>query len=85
MQSGLGVDASRAMLALARARLAKPGLGHLAVRQADMYRLPLAQKFDVVVLQMVLHYAEDPAAAIAEAAPRARARRPPDRRRPRRP
>ncbi len=68
VQSGLGVDASRAMLALARARLAKPGLGHLAVRQADMYRLPLSQKFDVVVLQMVLHYAEDPAAAIAEAA-----------------
>ena len=68
VQSGLGVDASRAMLALARARLAKPGLGHLAVRQADMYRLPLAQRFDLAVMQMVLHYAEDPAAAIAEAA-----------------
>ena len=68
VQSGLGVDASRAMLALARARLARPGLGHLAVRQADMYRLPLAGGYDVVVLQMVLHYAEDPAAALAEAA-----------------
>ena len=66
--SGLGIDASRAMLALARARLARPGLGHLSVRQADMYRLPLAQQFDVVVLQMVLHYAEDPPAALAEAA-----------------
>ena len=42
VRSGLGVDASRAMLALARARLAKPGLAHLAVRQADMYRLPLS-------------------------------------------
>ena len=68
VQAGLGVDASRAMLALARARLAKPGLGHLSVRQADMYRLPLAGSYDVVVLQMVLHYAEDPAAALAEAA-----------------
>ncbi len=68
VSSGLGIDASRAMLALARARLAKPGLGHLSVRQADMYRLPLAQRFDVVVLQMVLHYAEDPAAVLAEAA-----------------
>ena len=68
IQSGLGVDASRAMLALARARLAKPGLGHLAVRQADMYRLPLAGGYDLVVLQMVLHYAEDPAAVLAEAA-----------------
>ena len=67
VRSGMGIDASRAMLALARARLAKPGLGHLSVRQADMYRLPLAQRFDIVVLQMVLHYAEDPAAALAEA------------------
>ena len=68
VSAGLGVDASRAMLALARARLAKPGLSHLSVRQADMYRLPLAGRYDLVVLQMVLHYAEDPAAALAEAA-----------------
>ena len=68
VQSGLGVDASRAMLALARARLARTGLGHVSVRQADMYRLPLSGTFDVVVLQMVLHYAEDPLAALAEAA-----------------
>ena len=34
-----------------------------------MYRLPLADaSFDVAVLQMVLHYAEDPAGAVAEAA-----------------
>ena len=67
--SGLGVDASRAMLALARARLARPGLTHCAVRQADMYRLPLADAgFDLVVLHMVLHYAEDPAGVLAEAA-----------------
>jgi ArsR family transcriptional regulator len=33
-----------------------------------MYRLPMADgSFDTVVLQMVLHYAEDPAAALAEA------------------
>lgn len=68
VRSGLGVDASRAMLALARSRLAKPGLGHVSVRQADMYRLALPGVYDVVVLQMVLHYAEDPAAAVAEAA-----------------
>jgi SAM-dependent methyltransferase len=65
-----GVDASRDMLALARARLAERGLAdRCAVRQADMYRLPLPDGgFDVVALQMVLHYAEDPAAALAEAA-----------------
>ena len=67
VQAGLGVDASRAMLALARARLAKPGLTHLSVRHADMYRLALPGRYDIAVLQMVLHYAEDPAAAIAEA------------------
>jgi ArsR family transcriptional regulator len=66
--AGLGIDASRAMLALARARLARPGLTHCAVRLADMYRLPLPDAgFDLVVLQMVLHHAEDPAAAVAEA------------------
>ncbi|WP_315898679.1 metalloregulator ArsR/SmtB family transcription factor [Siccirubricoccus deserti] len=66
----LGIDASRDMLALARARLAERGLaGRCTVRQADMYRLPLPDAgFDVVALQMVLHYAEDPAAALAEAA-----------------
>ncbi|WP_149538130.1 ArsR/SmtB family transcription factor [Siccirubricoccus phaeus] len=69
-RQAVGVDASRDMLALARARLAERGLaGHCTVRQADMYRLPLPDGgFDVVALQMVLHYAEDPAAALAEAA-----------------
>ena len=68
-EHALGVDASRSMLALARARLAEHGLaGRCAVRQADMYRLPLPDGgFDVVAMQMVLHYAEDPAAALAEA------------------
>ena len=69
VDSALGVDASRDMLALARTRLAERHLSQCAVRQADMYRLPLADAaFDVVTLQMVLHYAEDPAAALAEAA-----------------
>ena len=67
--SGIGVDASRAMLALARARLSRPGLTHCVVRLGDMYRLPMADgSFDHVVLQMVLHYAEDPGSALAEAA-----------------
>lgn len=68
IRGGLGVDASKAMLALARARLAAPEMAHCTVRFADMYRLPLADaSFDTVVLQMVLHHAEDPAGAIAEA------------------
>jgi ubiquinone/menaquinone biosynthesis C-methylase UbiE len=69
-EHALGLDASREMLALARARLAERGIAdHCAVRQADMYRLPLADASqDVATMHMVLHYAEEPAAAIAEAA-----------------
>ena len=64
----LGIDASPAMLALARNRLSRPELGHCRVRQADAYRLPLPDaRFDVVLAQMLLHHAEDPAGILAEA------------------
>jgi ArsR family transcriptional regulator len=67
--SMLGIDLSRSMLALARARIAGEGLATCAVRQADMARIPSADaSFDVVLLCMVLHYADDPAAVLAEAA-----------------
>ena len=66
---GVGVDASKAMLALARSRLARAGLAHCSVRLADMYRLPLADaSFDLAVTQMVLHYAEDPPGVLTEVA-----------------
>jgi ArsR family transcriptional regulator len=69
VRQALGVDASKAMLALARSRLSGPGFAHCAVRLADMYRLPLMDRsFDIVVLQMVLHHAEDPDGAVMEAA-----------------
>jgi ArsR family transcriptional regulator len=49
-------------------RLARPEFSHLSVRLADMYALPLRDGcFDLVLLQMVLHYAEDAAKAVAEA------------------
>ena len=66
---GIGIDASRAMLALARARLGRAGLGHCTVRLGDMHRLPLADaSIDLAVAQMVLHYADDPRDVLAEAA-----------------
>jgi len=67
--NGTGVDQSREMLAMARARLERAGLRNCAVRQGDMYQLPWpGRSFDTVVIHQVLHYAEHPAAAVAEAA-----------------
>lgn len=69
VERGLGVDASREMLAVARANLERAGLRHCHVRQADMYQLPLpAAQFDLVTIHQVLHFAERPAAVVAEAA-----------------
>ncbi len=67
--AAIGVDYSREMLQVARANLAAAGLTNCQVRQADMYQLPFsAGSFDAVSLHMVLHYAEDPQRAVAEAA-----------------
>jgi SAM-dependent methyltransferase len=65
----LGIDQSREMLAVARVNLERAGLANSIVRLGDMYQLPLADaSFDAIVIHQVLHYAERPAAAIAEAA-----------------
>ena len=64
----LGIDRSPEMLRLARVKLAEAGL-EAELRQGDMYALPLAAgAADTVILHQVLHYAQNPAAAIAEAA-----------------
>ena len=69
VDSGLGVDLSREMLAVARANLADARYAHCNLRQADMYQLPVAEaSFDLVVLHMVLHFSDRPADVIAEAA-----------------
>jgi ArsR family transcriptional regulator len=65
----LGIDLSREMLAVARAKLENEGMANCRVRQGDMYSLPVAsESFDVVTFHHVLHFAEHPQAAIAEAA-----------------
>lgn len=67
--NGVGVDLSREMLAVARANLAQANLRNCYVRQGDMYRLPFPDhSFDAVTIHQVLHFADEPAAAIAEAA-----------------
>src|SRR6266403_778676 len=65
----LGIDQSREMLAVARVNLERAGLANSIVRLGDMYQLPLADAcFGAIVIHQVLHYAERPADAIAEAA-----------------
>src|SRR4051794_6502043 len=68
-ERALGVDRSPEMLRLARVKLAEAGLAAAELRQGDMYALPLpAGSADTVILHQVLHYAQQPAAAVAEAA-----------------
>ncbi|NNG03305.1 MAG: metalloregulator ArsR/SmtB family transcription factor [Inquilinus sp.] len=65
----VGIDSSREMLAVARANLEAAGVRNWQVRHGDLYQLPLpSASFDVAVIHQVLHYLEDPADALAEAA-----------------
>ena len=69
VQNALGIDQSREMLSIARVNLEQSGLDNASVRLGDMYQLALPDaSFDAVVVHQVLHYADRPAAAIAEAA-----------------
>jgi len=69
----VGIDVSPDMLSIARDRLLRAGLPNAQVRLGDTYRLPFpngnaGQGFDVVLFHQVLHYLDDPGAAVAEAA-----------------
>lgn len=67
--TALGLDRNPEMLRLARSRLDAAGLTAARVQTGDMYQLPLADAAcDTIVLHQVLHYADDPAAVIEEAA-----------------
>jgi ubiquinone/menaquinone biosynthesis C-methylase UbiE/DNA-binding transcriptional ArsR family regulator len=69
IERGLGLDLSLDMLALARARLDRAGLRHCSVRHGDIYDLALPRdSFDVVLIHQVLHFLDDGARAIQEAA-----------------
>jgi ubiquinone/menaquinone biosynthesis C-methylase UbiE len=69
LERGLGIDLSLDMLLLARDRLERAGLRHCSVRQGDIYDLAVpAGSFDVVIIHQVLHFLDDGARAIREAA-----------------
>jgi ubiquinone/menaquinone biosynthesis C-methylase UbiE/DNA-binding transcriptional ArsR family regulator len=64
-----GFDANREMLSHARARLAAGGVRNAQLRLGDIFNLPLETgAADAVVIHQVLHFLEEPAKAVAEAA-----------------
>jgi len=67
--NALGIDVSREMLAVARSHLTDDKFANCQVRHGDMYDLGVAaESRDLVIFHQVLHYAEDPALAVKEAA-----------------
>ena len=64
-----GLDSSHAMLSVARANLERAGLARIELRQGDIHAPPFGRGgFDLVVVHQVLHYLDDPARALREAA-----------------
>ena len=65
----VGVDQSAAMLALARTHIDQAGLRNVLLRQGDIYAPPVEREgFDLIVIHQVLHFLDDPARALKEAA-----------------
>jgi demethylmenaquinone methyltransferase/2-methoxy-6-polyprenyl-1,4-benzoquinol methylase/ArsR family transcriptional regulator len=65
----VGVDQSAAMLALARSRVDLAGLRNVHLRQGDIYAPPVERDgYDLIVIHQVLHFLDDPARALSEAA-----------------
>ena len=64
----IGIDASREMIAVARAKLAAANVSHAQVRLGDIADLDGAGgAADLIVIHQVLHYFDDPGRAIAQA------------------
>jgi ubiquinone/menaquinone biosynthesis C-methylase UbiE/DNA-binding transcriptional ArsR family regulator len=69
VRRGIGIDESHEMLNLARAKLDARGITNCQVRRASVYNVPLPSGCaDVVTVHHVLHFLDDPAAAVKEAA-----------------
>jgi ubiquinone/menaquinone biosynthesis C-methylase UbiE/DNA-binding transcriptional ArsR family regulator len=72
IKRGVGIDVSPEMLSIARDRLGQAGAFNCQVRRGDVYRLPFgdgqtANGFDAVLFHQVLHFLDDPQAALREA------------------
>ena len=65
---GIGIDSSREMIAIARAKLAAASITHAQVRLGDIADLDgSAGRADLIIIHQVLHYFDDPGRAIAQA------------------
>ena len=65
---GIGIDASREMIAVARAKLTAANIAHAQVRLGDLADLDgSAGRADLIVIHQVLHYFDDPGRALAQA------------------
>lgn len=68
-ERAVGIDASAAMLAVARANLDRAGIRNVRLKQDDIYVLSEPRNtFDTAIIHQVLHYLDDPARAVAEVA-----------------
>ena len=69
VERAVGFDNSHSMLAVARANLERAEIRGIDLRQGDVYSPPFANdSFDLIVIHQVLHFLDDPARAIREAA-----------------
>ena len=68
-RKAVGIDTSRDMLSVARTNLDNSGTSRASVRHGDIFNLPLeGQDFDLITIHQVLHFLDNPQAAIKEAA-----------------
>ncbi len=68
IERGIGIDTSHQMLNLARSKLHNKGVSNCQVRHGDIYDIPLPGGCaDLLTLHQVLHFLDDPAAALEEA------------------
>ncbi|HWA18086.1 MAG TPA: metalloregulator ArsR/SmtB family transcription factor [Devosia sp.] len=65
---GVGIDASREMIAVARAKLSRQQIGHAQIRLGDIADLDGSiGQADLIVIHQVLHYFDDPGRMLAAA------------------
>jgi ubiquinone/menaquinone biosynthesis C-methylase UbiE/DNA-binding transcriptional ArsR family regulator len=68
-QHGIGIDANREMLNVARSNLDQASIRNAEVRLGDVYNPPVSRNgFDLVTIHQVLHYLDNPVEAVRQAA-----------------